>query len=83
MKRPRINCGEEIKTGMSAKGATWNDASSSNTELALHARILSRINSKVELEVSSSEGSKLLELKSIKIKKTTELRNEINTLLSN
>tara|TARA_B100001113_G_scaffold59196_1_gene44688 strand:- start:1091 stop:1891 length:801 start_codon:yes stop_codon:yes gene_type:complete len=39
--------------------------------------------SKVELEVSSSEGSKLLELKSIKIKKTTELRNEINTLLSN
>ena len=39
-------------------------------------------NSKVELEVSSSEGSKLLELKSIKIKKTTELRNEINTLLS-
>ncbi len=40
-------------------------------------------NSKVELEVSSSEGSKLLELKSIKIKKTTELRNEINTLLSN
>ena len=40
-------------------------------------------NSKVELEVSSTEGSKLLELKSIKIKKTTELRNEINTLLSN
>ena len=40
-------------------------------------------NSKVELEVSSSEGSKLLELKSIKIKKTTALRNEINTLLSN
>ncbi len=40
-------------------------------------------NSKVELEVSSSEGSKLLELKSIKIKKTTELRNEINSLLSN
>jgi hypothetical protein len=40
-------------------------------------------NSKVELEVSSPEGSKLLELKSIKIKKTTELRNEINTLLSN
>ncbi len=39
--------------------------------------------SKVELEVSSTEGSKLLELKSIKIKKTTELRNEINTLLSN
>ena len=41
-------------------------------------------NSKVELEVSS-EGDvpKLLELKSIKIKKTTELRNEINTLLSN
>jgi len=40
-------------------------------------------NSKVELEVSSTEGSKLLELKSINIKKTTELRNEINTLLSN
>ena len=40
-------------------------------------------NSKVELEVSSAEGSKLLELKAIKIKKTTELRNEINTLLSN
>ena len=40
-------------------------------------------NSKVELEVNSSEGSKLLELKSIKIKKTTKLRNEINTLLSN
>ncbi len=40
-------------------------------------------NSKVELEVSASDGSKLLELKSIKIKKTAELRNEINTLLSN
>ena len=41
-------------------------------------------NSKVELEVSSEgEVPKLLELKSIKIKKTTELRNEINTLLSN
>tara|TARA_B100000686_G_scaffold345721_1_gene430833 strand:+ start:3 stop:1286 length:1284 start_codon:yes stop_codon:yes gene_type:complete len=39
-------------------------------------------NSKVELEVNSPEGSKLLELKSIKIKKTTKLRNEINTLLS-
>jgi len=40
-------------------------------------------NSKVELEVNSPEGSKLLELKAIKIKKTTELRNEINTLLTN
>ena len=39
-------------------------------------------NSKVELEVNSPQGSKLLELKSIKIKKTTKLRNEINTLLS-
>ena len=43
----------------------------------------SEISSKVELEVNSPQGSKLLELKSIKIKKTTKLRNEINTLLSN
>ena len=40
-------------------------------------------NSKVELEVNSSEGVKLLELKSIKIKKTQQLKNEINTLLTN
>ena len=38
-------------------------------------------NSKVNWKLIQ-EGSKLLELKSIKIKKTTELRNEINTLLS-
>jgi DNA polymerase III, alpha subunit len=39
-------------------------------------------NSKVELEVNSREGVKLLELKSIKIKKTQQLKNEINTLLT-
>ena len=39
-------------------------------------------NSKVELEVNSSDGVKLLELKSIKIKKTQQLKNEINTLLT-
>jgi len=39
-------------------------------------------NSKVELEVNSPEGIKLLELKSIKIKKTQQLKNEINTLLT-
>ena len=39
--------------------------------------------SKVELEVNNEQGVKLLELKNIKVKKTTELRNEINTLLSN
>ena len=39
-------------------------------------------NSKVELEVNSREGVKLLELKSIKIKKTQQLKNEINTLLA-
>ena len=37
--------------------------------------------SKVELEVNNEQGIKLLELKNIKVKKTTELRNEINTLL--
>ncbi len=39
--------------------------------------------SKVELEVNNDDGVKLLELKHIKVKKTTELRNEINTLLAN
>ena len=39
--------------------------------------------SKVELEVNNETGIKLLELKNIKVKKTTELRNEINTLLTN
>lgn len=39
--------------------------------------------SKVELEVNNDTGVKLLELKNIKVKKTTELRNEINTLLAN
>lgn len=39
--------------------------------------------SKVELEVNNEQGIKLLELKNIKVKKTTELRNEINILLSN
>ena len=39
--------------------------------------------SKVELEVNNDTGVKLLELKNIKVKKTTELRNEINTLLTN
>ncbi|MDA9706240.1 DNA polymerase III subunit alpha [Acidimicrobiaceae bacterium] len=39
-------------------------------------------NSKVELEVNSSDGVKLLELKSIKIKKNQQLKNEINTLLT-
>jgi DNA polymerase-3 subunit alpha len=39
--------------------------------------------SKVQLEVNNETGIKLLELKSIKVKKTTELRNEINTLLTN
>ena len=39
--------------------------------------------SKVELEVNNATGIKLLELKNIKVKKTTELRNEINTLLTN
>ena len=38
--------------------------------------------SKVELEVNNNEGVKLLELKNIKVKKTTQLRNEINTLLT-
>ncbi len=38
--------------------------------------------SKVELEVSSKAGSKLLELNEIKVKKTNQLKNEINTLLS-
>jgi len=35
------------------------------------------------LEVNNQEGVKLLELKNIKVKKTTQLRNEINTLLKN
>ena len=38
--------------------------------------------SKVELEVNNNEGIKLLELKNIKVKKTPQLRNEINTLLT-
>ena len=39
--------------------------------------------SSVELEVNSKSGSKLLELKEIKVKKTNQLKNEISTLLAN
>jgi DNA polymerase-3 subunit alpha len=38
--------------------------------------------SSVELEVYSKSGSKLLELKEIKVKKTNQLKNEISTLLA-
>ncbi len=38
--------------------------------------------SSVELEVNSETGSKLLELKEIKVKKTNQLKNEISTLLA-
>ena len=38
--------------------------------------------SSVELEVNSKSGSKLLELKEIKGKKTNQLKNEISTLLA-
>ena len=38
--------------------------------------------SSVELEVYSKTGSKLLELKEIKVKKTNQLKNEISTLLA-
>ena len=38
--------------------------------------------SSVELEVNSKSGSKLLELKEIKVKKTNQLKNEISTLLA-
>ena len=38
--------------------------------------------SSVELEVNSKTGSKLLELKEIRVKKTNQLKNEISTLLS-
>ena len=38
--------------------------------------------SSVELEVNSKKGSKLLELKEIKVKKTNQLKNEISTLLA-
>ena len=38
--------------------------------------------SSVELEVNSQSGSKLLELKEIKVKKTNQLKNEISTLLA-
>ena len=38
--------------------------------------------SSVELEVNSKTGSKLLELKEIKVKKTNQLKNEISTLLA-
>ena len=38
--------------------------------------------SSVELEVNSKSGSKLLELKEIKVKKTNQLKNEITTLLA-
>ena len=38
--------------------------------------------SSVELEVNSKSGSKLIELKEIKVKKTNQLKNEISTLLA-
>ena len=38
--------------------------------------------SSVELEVNSKSGSKLLELKEIRVKKTNQLKNEISTLLA-
>ena len=38
--------------------------------------------SNVELEVHGDEKIKLLELKEIKVKKTNQLKNEINTLLT-
>ena len=38
--------------------------------------------SSVKLEVNSKSGSKLLELKEIKVKKTNQLKNEISTLLA-
>ena len=38
--------------------------------------------SNVELEVHGEENTKLLELKEIKVKKTNQLKNEINTLLT-
>ncbi len=38
--------------------------------------------SSVELEVNSKSGSRLLELKEIKVKKTNQLKNEIITLLA-
>ena len=38
--------------------------------------------SSVEQEVNSKSGSKLLELKEIKVKKTNQLKNEISTLLA-
>ena len=38
--------------------------------------------SSVELEVNSKTGSKLLELKEIRVKKTNQLKNEISTLLA-
>ena len=38
--------------------------------------------SNVELEVHGEQNTKLLELKEIKVKKTNQLKNEINTLLT-
>ena len=38
--------------------------------------------SNVELEVQGQQNTKLLELKEIKVKKTNQLKNEINTLLT-
>ena len=38
--------------------------------------------SNVELEVHGEKNTKLLELKEIKVKKTNQLKNEINTLLT-
>lgn len=40
-------------------------------------------NSAVELEVTSKEGAKLLELNSVKIKKSLNLQQELHSLLSN
>ena len=40
-------------------------------------------NSNVELEITTDEGIKLLELKSVRIKKSTNLQQEVYSLLSN
>ena len=40
-------------------------------------------NSIVELEVTSKKGAKLLELNSVKIKKSLNLQQELHSLLSN
>ena len=55
-----MNWGEKIKAGISVKGATWKDASTSNTELSLHALILSRINWKIVLEEKAAFSAAMM-----------------------